>query len=254
MIGILVAVALVVSGGARAQTPSRLDDIISRGTLKVGLTGDYRPFSYRDKGAATFEGFDVDMANALGQALGVKVEFVPTSWPTLMRDFEANAFDIAAGGVSITMDRQKKGLFSAPLMREGKTPIARCADVGRFQTLADIDRPDTRIIVNPGGTNERFARANIKQASIAVWPDNVTIFDEIVSGHADLMMTDASETRYQQKLHPGVLCALHPDKPFDFGEKAFWAPYDPALDGFLDQWLHMIRENGTFGAIYARWF
>ncbi len=254
MIGILVAVALVVSGGARAQTPSRLDDIISRGTLKVGLTGDYRPFSYRDKGAATFEGFDVDMANALGQALGVKVEFVPTSWPTLMRDFEANAFDIAAGGVSITMDRQKKGLFSAPLMREGKTPIARCADVGRFQTLADIDRPDTRIIVNPGGTNERFARANIKQASIAVWPDNVTIFDEIVSGHADLMMTDASETRYQQKLHPGVLCAVHPEAPFDFAEKAYWLQRDMALKAFVDQWLHLITENGSYRRIYDRWF
>ena len=43
-----------------------------------------------------------------------------------------------------------------------------------------------------------------------------TIFDEIAKGNADLMMTDASETRYQQKLHAGVLCAVHPEKPFDF--------------------------------------
>ena len=42
--------------------------------------------------------------------------------------------------------------------------------------------------------------------------------------------------------------------PFDFGEKAYLAPYDPPLDGFLDQWLHLIKENGTFATIYAKWF
>ncbi len=158
------------------------------------------------------------------------------------------------GGVSITFDRQKKGLFSLPIMREGKTPIARCADQGKYEELADIDKPGTRVIVNPGGTNERFARANVKNAEIKVYGDNVTIFDEIAKGDADLMMTDSSETRYQQKLHPGVLCAVHPDKPFDFAEKAYWLQRDPALKAFVDQWLHLSMEDGTFKKIYAAWF
>ena len=72
------------------------------------------------------------MAEALGKALGVKVEFVQTSWPTLKNDFEAGKFDIATGGVSITLDRQKVGYFSTPIMREGKTPIARCSDVAKI--------------------------------------------------------------------------------------------------------------------------
>ena len=63
------------------------------------------------------------------------------------------------------------------------------------------------MIVNPGGTNERFARANIKDADITVFPDNTVIFDEIAKGNADLMMTDASETRYQQKQHSGCSSA-----------------------------------------------
>ena len=143
------------------------------------------------------------MAEALGKALGVKVEFVQTAWPQLMKDFEADNFDIAMGGVSITLDRQKKGLFSTPIMREGKTPIARCADKGKYETIADIDKPGTRVIVNPGGTNERFARANIKNAEIKVCNDNVTIFDEIAKGNADLMMTDASETPLSAETAPG---------------------------------------------------
>lgn len=249
--------AFLMSFAVHAQEPapsSRLDDILERGTLRVGMTGDYMPFTSLDKSTLKYRGFDVDMAEALGKALGVRIEFVQTTWPQLMTDFEADRFDIAMGGISVTLDRQKKGLFSTATMREGKTPIARCADVGKYQTLADIDRKGTRVIVNPGGTNERFARAHIKDAAITVYSDNTTIFDQIAKGQADLMITDASETRYQQKQHAGVLCAVHPEKPFDFSEKAYWLQRDFALKAFVDQWLHISVEDGSFAKIYDTWF
>jgi cyclohexadienyl dehydratase len=250
----LIAAIWLVAASAYAQQVSRLDDILKRGTLRVGMTGDYLPFTYFDKTTSTFRGFDVDMAEALGKALGVKVAYVQTAWPRLTGDFEADDFDIAMGGISITLERQKRGMFSTPIMREGKTPIARCADKDKYQTMADIDKSGTRIIVNPGGTNERFARANIRNAEIKTYGDNVTIFDEIAKGNADLMLTDSSETRYQQKLHAGVLCAVHPEKPFDFAEKAYWLQRDPALKAFVDQWLHIAVEDGSFKKIYAHWF
>jgi cyclohexadienyl dehydratase len=108
------------------------------------------------------------------------------------------------------------------------------------------------VIVNPGGTNERFVRGRLHTADILVYPDNNTIFAEIAEGRADLMITDASETRYQQKLNP-ALCAVHPDQPFDFAEKAYWLRRDVALKAFVDQWLHLIVENGTYAAIYGKW-
>ena len=178
LVGLALAFLITTAHAQPAPASSRLDDIIKRGTLRVGMTGDYRPFTSLDKTNSKFTGFDVDMAEALGKALGVKVEFVPTAWPQLMKDFEADDFDVAMGGVSITLDRQKKGLFSTPIMREGKTPIARCADQNKYETITDIDKQGTRVIVNPGGTNERFARANVKNAEIKVYNDNVTIFAE----------------------------------------------------------------------------
>jgi cyclohexadienyl dehydratase len=234
--------------------PSRLDQILQRGILRVGTTGDYRPFTAIDKATGAYTGFDIDLARSLAAALGVQVEFEPTSWPTLGKDFDAGAFDIAMGGVSVTLERAKHGFFSAPYMREGKTPIARCADRDKFDTLAEIDKPDVTVIANPGGTNERFDRAHLRAAKLVIYPDNVTIFDQIAQGRADVMITDASETRFQQKLHPGVLCAAHPDKPFDFAEKAYWMPPDPALKQFVDVWLHLTMENGAFQEIYAKWF
>jgi cyclohexadienyl dehydratase len=68
------------------------------------------------------------------------------------------------------------------------------------------------------------------------------------------LITDASETRFQAKMHPGVLCSIHPDQPFDFAEKAYWMAPDPALKAFVDQWLHLMQEDGEFGALYAKRF
>ncbi len=152
------------------------------------------------------------------------------------------------------LDRQKKGFFCARYLREGKTPTARCADEAKYRSLADIDRPEVRVITNPGGTNERFDRALFRRADIVVYPDNLTIFDRLAEGGADVMVTDASESRFEQKLRPNVLCAIHPDKPFAFGEKAYWMVPDPALKAFVDQWLHLATENGEFDALYRKWF
>jgi cyclohexadienyl dehydratase len=249
---LLLLVWTAVPWAARAEG-SRLDSILERQVLRVGTTGDYRPFSELDKTTDEYSGFDIDMAKSLAQALGARVEFVKTTWANLAGDLKSGAFDIAMGGVSVTLDRQKIGFFSAPYLREGKTPIVRCADADRFQTLEQIDRPGVKVIVNPGGGNERFDRALLHSAEIIVYPDNLSIFDELVKGRADVMITDASETRFQQKLHPGVLCAVHPDRPFDFAEKAYWMAPDPALKAFVDQWLHRAIEDGEFDRLYANW-
>ncbi len=250
-----IGAALLVSCAPVAHAQSaetKLDQIIARGTLRVGTTGDYKPFTYLDKANGQFSGMDIDLAESLGKALGVKVEFVQTSWPNLMKDFEADKFDIGMGGISVTLERQKKAYFSNAIMREGKTPIARCENKDKFQTIEQIDKPETKAIVNPGGTNERFARGHLKSAQINVYPDNTTIFDEIVKGKADLMITDSSETLYQQKLHP-ELCSIHPDKPFDFAEKAYLLPRDMALKQFVDSWLHINVETGVYQATFKKW-
>src|SRR5262245_26481627 len=115
LLTVLAALFITVSASAQqTPSPSRLDEIIKRGTLRIGMTGDYPPFTSLDKATSTFKGFDVDMAEALGKALGVKVEYVRTSWPQLTKDFESDSFDVGMGGISITLDRQKKGFFSTP--------------------------------------------------------------------------------------------------------------------------------------------
>lgn len=243
--------ACAADAGAAPAAGSRLDEVLARGALRVCTTGDYKPYSYY-RADGRFEGIDIDMADALAKSLGVKADYVKTSWPTLTADFVAKC-DIAVGGVSTTLERQKRAFFTQPYMTDGKTPIVRCADADQYQTVAQIDRPETRVIVNPGGTNERFAKQHFTHANVTVYPDNVTIFKQILAGKADVMVTDASETLLQQKLNPG-LCSVHPDKPFQFGEKAYMVPRgDVVFQQYVDQWLHLALSNGEFQAISDKW-
>jgi cyclohexadienyl dehydratase len=252
--GLFASVLLAALGGpaAHAETATRFDAIEGGGTLRVGLTEDYRPFSFVDP-SGKIEGIDVDMAMSLAQSLGVKLDIVKTSWSTLKSDLEANSFDIAMGGITITLDRQKIGLFSNPVFSSGKTPITHCGDEPKYGTIAAIDQPGVRVIVNPGGTNERFDRAHLQKATIVQWSDNATIFDALVERKGDLMITDAVETRVQAKLHPGVLCPVHPNAPFDHSELAYWMPRDPIFAAYVNQWLNLLELSGEHQAILARW-
>lgn len=231
--------------------PRLWDPKTSFGVLRVATTGDYKPFSYRTEEGG-YAGFDVDMAQRLAESLGAKLVVVPTSWPNLMRDFADDRFDIAMSGISINLERQRQAYFSIPYLRDGKTPITLCSEEARFQTLEQIDQPGVTAIVNPGGTNEKFARANLKKARILVHPDNVTIFQQIVDGKADLMMTDAIEARLQSRLHP-ELCAVHPQQPFDFAEKAYLLPRDEAFKRYVDQWLHIAEQSGLLRQRMEHW-
>jgi cyclohexadienyl dehydratase len=162
---------------------------------------------------------------------------------------EANGFDIAMGGITITLDRQKTGLFSNPSFQAAKRRLRE----PRYGTIAAIDQPGVHVIVNPGGTNERFDRVHLQKATIVPWSDNATIFDAPVEGKADLMITDAVETRVQAKLHPGVLCPVHPDAPFDHSELGYWIPRDPIFAAYVNQWLNLLDLSGKRQAILARW-
>jgi len=246
-IGIVLA-ALAV--GASAQDSS-LDAVMKAGVLRACTPGDYKPFSFQRADGA-FEGLDVDLAQSLAAAMGVKLELVKTSWANLLPDFGAGKCDVAIGGISVSTERQKRVFFSTAYMVNGKTPLVRCEDVSKYQGVADIDKPGVRAIANPGGSNERFARANFKAATLTIHADNLTIFDELLAKRADVFVTEAAETLVQQKLRPG-LCAVNPERPLQYGEMAWMLPRDMVMKNFVDQWLHLAKAGGEYQRTADKW-
>ncbi len=121
-------------------------------------TGNYKPYFFLWSDGQ-FEGIDIDLSESLAKSLGAKTFYVKTSWSNLMNDSIAKC-DIAVGGVSTTLERQRRAFFIAlyTWKTERRPSRARCEDQDKYQTVEQIDQPNVRTVVNPGGTNERFAK------------------------------------------------------------------------------------------------
>ena len=172
----------------------KVAEIVGRGTIFFGTTGDYRPLSFCESDG-TYWGFGIDVAGEIAKRLGVGIQFVPTSWPTLTADVQAEpqTFDLAIGGITITDARRETMLMSDGYLANGKTILCRAAEADRYKSLADIDKSEVRVMVNPGGLNEKFANENLTHATVIVHPKNEEIPSLIAEGEADVMITEITE-------------------------------------------------------------
>ena len=154
---------------ATKQSNGKVAEIIERGTILFGTTGDYRPLSFCEPDG-TYWGFGIEIANEIAKRLGVSIEFKKTSWPTLTADVltEPQLFDLAIGGITITDARRETMLMSEGYLANGKTILCRASEADRYKSLADIDKPEVTVMVNPGGLNEKFANEKLTHAKIVV--------------------------------------------------------------------------------------
>ena len=105
LIKTLLACALLICG-ANAKT-------LREGTLKVATEGTFSPFSYyNDKNELV--GYDVDVARAVAEKLGLKIEFLTGLWDAMLAAFDAGKADAVFNQVSITDERKKKYEYSVP--------------------------------------------------------------------------------------------------------------------------------------------
>ena len=178
-----------------SDTPT-LDRICETGVLRVGTAGDYKPMSFLDPETGTYWGFDTELAEDLASSLRVEIEYIPTSWPTLMEDTQKGQFDLAICGITVTDARKEQALMSNGYLQNGKTVLCRAEDADRYTSLEAINRPEVRVMENPGGLNEKFARENLPDATLIIYDINQEIPGLVASGEADVMITEVMEAGY----------------------------------------------------------
>ena len=228
--------------------------IQSLGVLRVGSTGDYRPLTWLDQKTGRWEGFDIDVAEQIAAALGVRAEFVQTSWPTLAADVQSDspAFDLAIGGITVTDARRASMDMSRGYLGNGKTILCRKDDAPKFRALADIDRPDVRVMVNPGGLNEMFARKNLPHAARIVHNRNEEIPSLVADGAADIMVTEIVEAPWYVRQDPRLAAPLL-NEPFTRGEiGVLMRKGQDDLLAFVNLVLDRMTADGTLASLMQK--
>ena len=237
----------------------KVSEIVQRGTLLVGTTGDYRPLSFCEPND-TFWGFGIEVAGEIAKGLGVDVKFVKTSWPTLTADVlaEPQMFDLAIGGITITDTRCETMQMSEGYLANGKTILCRASERDRYTSLTDIDKPEVRVMVNPGGLNEKFANENLTHATIIVHQKNEEIPSLIAEGEADVMITEITEAPFYVQTDSRLAAPLL-DKPFTHGEiGVLMQKGQEDLLQMVNNIIRTMKQDGTlrrlhekYGLIYA---
>ena len=237
-----------------------LEQIQQRGTLIIGTTGDYRPLSYREPKTGEYWGFGIEVAQKIAENIGVKITYVPTSWPTLTEDVlkEPAIFDFAIGGITITDARKEVMDMSDGYLQNGKTILCRKEDESKFKNLDDLNLPTVRVMINPGGLNEKFARENLPQATLIVYEKNEEIPSQVSEGKADVMITEITEAPYYIKTDPRLAAPLL-NAPFTHGEIGILMQKNkPELLAKVNAIILQMKQDGTlkqlhekFGLVYG---
>ena len=230
-----------------------IERIQKRGVLLVGTAGDYKPMSFLDPETGTYWGFDTELAEDLARALGVEIQYVSTSWPTLMEDTLAGKFDLAICGITVTDARKEQALMSEGYLENGKTVLCRAEDAEKYISLEAINRPEVRVMENPGGLNEKFARANLPDATLIIHNVNEEIPGLVASGEADVMITEIMEAGYYVGQDSRLAAPLI-DAPFTQGQLGVLMPKGSEdLLAFVNDFLAMERESGRLDELTEKY-
>lgn len=249
------------SQSAHADIPvdGKVAEILDRGTILFGTTGDYRPLSFCEPDG-TYWGFGIEVANEIARRLGVNIAFKKTSWPTLTADVLTvpQIFDLAIGGITITDARRETMLMSDGYLANGKTILCRTSEADRYRSLADIDKPEVRVMVNPGGLNEKFANENLPHANIIVHQKNEEIPALVAEGAADVMITEITEAPYYVRTDARLAAPLL-NAPFTHGEiGVLMQKGQEDLLQMVNHVIHQMKSDGSlrklhekYGLVYA---
>lgn len=249
---ILFAFAATASGDDSAS-PRTLEEIRAGGVLRVGTAGDYQPMSFLDPDTNTYVGFDAELAEDLAASLGVEIEYVKTSWPTLMEDTLAGKFDLAVCGITVTDARKEQALMSDGYLENGKTVLCRAEDADKYTSLETINRPEVRVMENPGGLNEKFARENLPDAVLIIHDVNQEIPGLVASGEADVMITEVMEAGFYVGQDDRLAAPLI-FEPFTNGQLGFLMPKgsENLLD-YVNRFLVEERESGRIDELAEKY-
>lgn len=249
-----VAVLILLTCGSTgfAADSSMIDDVIKRGTLRVGFSS-FEPWAMQDK-QGKYIGFEVDIAERLAKDLGVELELVPTKFSGIIPALLANKFDIIIGSMSVTPERNLKGNFSIPYDYATIEVFANKEKAGNLKFPEDFDKPEVIIAVRSGSTPAIVAKKMFPNATLKMFDDEAPAVLDVISGRSHLMLSSAPKPAFETLENPEIL--YQPTKePLSRQPVGFVIRKgDSDSMNVLDNWIRIVEEEGWLKDRRDYWF
>lgn len=246
---LLLAAALALP--ERAQAQGVLERVRAAGTVRVCVWPDYYGVSLRNPRTQQFVGIDIDLSAEFARDLGLKLQYVDSSFASLIADLEGDRCDVAMFAVGMLPQRMERLRFSRPYLQSDIYGITTRGN-RVVQRWEDIDRPGVAVAVQVGTFMEPVMAATLRHARLVRVSPPTTRERELEAGRVDVFMTDYP---YSRRLLDNADWAtlIAPPRPFHVLPYAYAVkPGDAAWLAEVDGFVERIQRDGRLEAAARR--
>jgi cyclohexadienyl dehydratase len=227
------------------------DRIKQAGVMRVCIWPDYYGVTFRNPRTQQLAGVDIDLSAELAQDLGVKLQYVDSSFVTLVDDVKSDRCDIAMFAVGMLPQRKEQLRFSRPYMQSDIFAVTTKSN-RVVRKWADIDQPGVMVAVQAGTFMEPVMGASLKNARMVSIKPPATRERELEAGRVDVFMTDYP---YSRRLLDNADWAMLISPPAPFSVLPYGYAVKPGDGDWLaavDQFVLRIQRDGRLEAAAKR--
>jgi polar amino acid transport system substrate-binding protein len=240
--GSLAAAALVAAGAAGARS---IEDIRKSGTLVIASEGKFAPFNFVEGGKLA--GFEIDIANAIAQKMGLKAEWKSMSFDGLLVGLAQDRWDMVIASHGITEERAKAVSFADPHYCTGGVIISKD---GRIRTAKDLTG---KVVAVQTGTTYYDNAKKLPVKEVKNFPQDASARAALETGHVDAWVTDKFVARASLAATPGTTLKTG-DYLFVERIAAAVGKGNAGLVNEVNKALAAMLADGTYATISKKWF
>ena len=227
------------------SSSSTLDEIVQSGVLKVGTTGDFPGWSFKNPETDSYEGFDIDVAKKLAESMGGKVEFVATDWKNLVSGVVSSKYHMTSSA-SITAQRAITAGYSDSYYGTGNVAMKLSKNSSSIDSWKKINSSDISVAVTLGTVFEGEAKKSFPDSKIIAVEAPAREYQEVLSGRADVSLTSKVDAEKLVKLYP-ELSIVNLNEPKNAKLFAILLPRgDQEWINYLNHWIADKKNQGFF--------
>ena len=249
-LGLFLQFALLL--GVSAAHADALDDILDRGTLRVGVA-EFVPWTMRDADGELV-GFEIDVARKIASDMGVEADFKVYDWEQIIPALKDGKIDVIAGGMAITPGRALQVNFSRPLAKSGVALVTNTEKTRNIKTLKQLNEPHIVIVAVSDTLAFDVSQTLFNKANVKLYPTAEAAEAEVLEGRAHAYLTTLVEARFLALQHGDDVDLPIPEPLIASREALAVKKGEQELLNFLNAWVTARETDMWLETTHDYWF